>query len=197
MYVIGFCDGSDQPGSAAGPVEHVAGIGLVLVRQAPSAKRCLALQLEAMKACAAFLPVRPTRPIPVDAARDGVARQPADLLRRLDVVRDHCEMQVQLRCSTELKPVASLKERAARKRAERSVSRSVDAWFESIGPITLRNWRSRGPHWIGAFLVPRNSVAVLQTALEETPAPHIGPSCSVLLTGPWPVLSFAEEQSAA
>jgi hypothetical protein len=152
-------------------------------------------RLERLMAERPLLPVRfGTRVADEAAAAAAVAGRGAELMVRLDHVRDAVELAVRVRMAESepepepaIEPTSGaeyLRARTAQKHAANAVREALDALArdsrEHAGSEPLR----------AAYLVEHGAVEAFVERVRELQAEH--PELAILCTGPWPPYSFAE-----
>jgi hypothetical protein len=150
-------------------------------------------RIERLMAERPLLPVRfGTRVVDEAAAAAAVAGRGAELMARLDHVRDAVELAVRVRLADpEPEPETVPASGAEFIRARTARTHVADVVREALDGLA-RDSRERAADepLRAAYLVERGAVEAFVTRVRELQAEH--PELAILCTGPWPPYSFAE-----
>jgi hypothetical protein len=150
-------------------------------------------RLEQLMAQRPLLPVRfGTRVADEGAAAAAVAGRGAELMARLDHVRDAVELAVRVR-STEPEPEPAIVAASGAEylRARTARTHAADVVREALDVLARDSRERAGSEPLrAAYLVERGAVEAFVRRVRELQAEH--PELAILCTGPWPPYSFAE-----
>jgi hypothetical protein len=152
-------------------------------------------QLERLMAQRPLLPVRfGTRVADEAAAAAAVAGRGAELMARLERVRDAVELAVRVRFAEpepETEPATVATSGAEYLRARTARTHAADAIRAALEALARDSRERAGDEPLrAAYLVERGAVEAFVARVRELQAEH--PELAILCTGPWPPYSFAE-----
>jgi Gas vesicle synthesis protein GvpL/GvpF len=150
-------------------------------------------QLERLMAQRPLLPVRfGTRVADEAAAAAAVAGRGAELMVRLDHVRNAVELAVRVRLAEpEPEPAVVAASGADYIRARTARTHAADVVREALDGVARDSRERAGSEPLrAAYLVERGAVGRFVARVRTLQAEH--PELAILCTGPWPPYSFAE-----